>query len=679
MPFQPCTGVLFELKGQKFRIEKPLGANVYFCRNIVNAQDVRTLTSVDFTFLIGRQELKLLSAKAAPKLAISDFSQLREEDRKEAIKKYTYLTDLTECIRANGAKLQTVKDSIRATAEKIKDQTPPNVATIYRLKKKFISSGHDIRVLVPNHAAKGDKQQKLEFEVHLIVEEEIKNSFAKSRFVTVNDLHSRIEIQVLNRNVFRNTNGLAPLKTPHISTIRSRLKRLNPYNLIESRYGKAVAEKIYGFIGKKTQPTRPLEICQTDHTVLDLFVLSRKNNLPIGGRPVITILKDIFSRSVCGFHVGFDPAGYLSVMYCLHHAISPKEYIAKTYPRSVVNPWLCHGIPEVLITDNAMEFINRSLEDACYQLNIKLIQAPRGEPEFKGEIERFIQSQNTLLLHSIPGATYSDNKNELLKYGYNPETAAVIYDDDLIEILHIFYSDIFHQRPHKGLQNRKPSSVWEEGVKEHSLILPSSDVDLLVTLGRIESRTLTRLGIEWQGLIYNSPELTPLRIREKGNEVNFKYDPAEISKINVYDRTRDTYISVPALDQQNTVGVSLWEHRVVLRVAKENSKKVDSAALAAARMRIQGVISRCIEKATVRSQRAVARYSGVRFASTKLNETSPPVGLKIDPPVESEMLENVSVPASMSTEVQPISHVEDHAINTDSATLQVFATEFDAD
>ncbi|MDD1443470.1 Mu transposase C-terminal domain-containing protein, partial [Dolichospermum sp. ST_sed3] len=395
---------------------------------------------------------------------------------------------------------------------------------------------------------------------------------------------------------------------------RNWVKKLNSYDLIQSRYGKEAAERIYRFIGHKEEPTRPLELCQTDHTILDLFVLDREKNTPMG-RPTITVMMDVFSRCVCGFYLGFDPAGYLPVMYCLHHAISPKNYVIKIYP-DIENLWNCYGVPEVLVVDNGPEFISKSLEDACYQMNTKLIFAPPREPQFKGVIERFFGTQNTSFLHSIPGATFSDKrsrKDQLLKYGYDPEKDAAIYLDDLTKLLHIFYLDYYHQKPHKGLNNRIPAKVWEEGVLKHPIAVPPSTNDLRALLGGIEERKLTRLGIEWQGLIYNSHELNPMRVRILGQKVTLKYDPSDISAIFVYDKTMGEYIRVTALDQKYTYKLSLWEHRVILRNAKEDSSKVDAGALARAKVKIQKIIAQRFSKAKTTSRKKVARFENQRF------------------------------------------------------------------
>jgi hypothetical protein len=121
-----------------------------------------------------------------------------------------------------------------------------------------------------------------------------------------------------------------------------------------------------------------------------------------------------------------------------------------------------------------------------------------------------------------------------------------------------------------------------------------------------------------------------MRIREKGKEVTFKFNPSDISAIFVFDKTLNNYIRVPALNQNITKGVSLWEHRVVLRNAKEDSKKVDSAALAIANKKIQDIISKRFSKATTTSRKKVSRFNNERFTPPITDKTGNTAGLSID-------------------------------------------------
>ena len=67
-----ATGLEFELRGQKYRIEKMLEPNLAEARNFTNSHDVLTLTSNDFIVLVSRGALKFLnhSGKTAPFIQI---------------------------------------------------------------------------------------------------------------------------------------------------------------------------------------------------------------------------------------------------------------------------------------------------------------------------------------------------------------------------------------------------------------------------------------------------------------------------------------------------------------------------------------------------------------------------------------------------------------------------------
>ncbi|MDR3736464.1 MAG: hypothetical protein P4L10_13130 [Acidobacteriaceae bacterium] len=50
-----------------------------------------------------------------------------------------------------------------------------------------------------------------------------------------------------------------------------------------------------------------------------------------------------------------------------------------------------------LVLDNGLEFHSESLEQVCYSPGIEMHYSARREPWFKGKIERFFGSLNTLL------------------------------------------------------------------------------------------------------------------------------------------------------------------------------------------------------------------------------------------------------------------------------------------
>ncbi len=117
--------------------------------------------------------------------------------------------------------------------------------------------------------------------------------------------------------------------------------------------------------------------------------------------------------------------------------------------------------------------------------------------------------------------------------------------------------------------------------------MPSSDDTLKVLLGDIEERTISRKGIEFYYLFYNSDRLQTLRDRYEANDfrrsnkirskekAKFKYNRNDISVIHVFDPQTREYLAVPAINQNYTQNLSLAQHKIIYRYAlktRKNSK-----------------------------------------------------------------------------------------------------------
>jgi putative transposase len=107
----------------------------------------------------------------------------------------------------------------------------------------------------------------------------------------------------------------------------------------------------------------------------------------------------------------------------------------------------------------------------------------------------------------------------------------------------------------------------------------------------VDHRVISPSGIELFGLYYNDPCLSALRGGKKGEKFKVKYDPTDISLLHVYDSRSNRYLPVPAVDQDYTKGLTLWQHRVIKREARANVKDyVDIVDLCLAKDRIQKMV-----------------------------------------------------------------------------------------
>src|SRR6266542_6004864 len=107
-------------------------------------------------------------------------------------------------------------------------------------------------------------------------------------------------------------------------------------------------------------------------------------------------------------------------------------------------------------------------------------------------------------------------------------------------------------------------------------------------------RAISPSGIELFTLRYNSPELAALRLNlKKGEKVALKYDPQDISIIYVHDHFEDRTIEVPALNQEYTRKLTIWQHHVIRKYARLAVQDcVDLEALCRAKEKIQQIVER---------------------------------------------------------------------------------------
>jgi putative transposase len=106
-------------------------------------------------------------------------------------------------------------------------------------------------------------------------------------------------------------------------------------------------------------------------------------------------------------------------------------------------------------------------------------------------------------------------------------------------------------------------------------------------VGSITTRKVTRRGVEFEDLLYNSSELARLRSSVQSTQkATVKYDPTDLSRIYVLDPTTHQFLEVPALSLEYTKGLTLWQHQVVKQLARQEASTVDIVALSLAKEKI---------------------------------------------------------------------------------------------
>jgi len=619
-------GMTFKQQGRILLIERCLPDGTLAVKDLLSG-DATWRTQGELVNALFERKLELLgddnwSANLTAhldKVCVGDLSELAEEDplRLEAIRRRRYV----ERIRSEapiGAGKEYLTELIRSVGEQIGDAKPPSSRTVRRWLSIYMRAGEDIRALMPGMRARGNRHSKItgkkmeryageDYEkarfVDGLIDQVIKTRYLSAERPTVASIYENLRVRISDENQFRAAGDHLPI--PNISSLYRRIRTLDPYDVDGARHGRRYADNKHRAKGQGPRPAHPLERVECDHTRIDLMVVDAETRLPLG-RPWLTAMLDIYSMMVMGVYLSFHAPGYLSVMQCMRHAIRPKGYVKDVYP-AIEHDWPAYGLPELLVVDNGKEFHSRDLDDACLQLGIKVQHAPPYCPWYKGAMERWFGTQNTRLLHELPGTTFSDIFD---RGDYDPQKHAVISLDALLELVHSWIVDLYHMHVQRGAGDI-PYRRWNEAIVEWPPNLPRRDKDLDVLTGPIEWRQIRPAGIELFCLRYNCPELTLIRHSLKdGEKVKLKYDPMDLSMIRVYDAEQRDYIEVPALDQAYTRGLSLHQHDIIKKYARRMiSDNLDVPALCRARKRIEEIVAR----ERIMQKRLSGRQKAARF------------------------------------------------------------------
>jgi putative transposase len=508
-----------------------------------------------------------------------------------------------------------LEDTIDHAWKKLKSpKTPPGYVSVYRWKRRFLKSKGDIRALVANASSKGNRETRYPAAVVGLCEQSISAKYLSRVRNTIQQTLEDAMRRVKQENDLRPVCDALPIPTRRL--IARMIANIPAFDKHSARYGHDAAVREFRSVQEHSVAQAPLERAEIDHTLLDLMVVDDQSGLPLG-RPSVTACIDSYTRCILGIYIGFNPPSYQSVAACLKDCFLPKVNLKQEYP-GIVNEWPAYGVMRNLVVDGGLEFYSASLEQVCLSLNINWIAAPRRTAWFKGKIERFLGTMNRAVAHGVPGTTFSDIFE---KGDYNPANHAVITLATLRKVVRMWIADVYHQQVHRSLQTT-PAKMWTSSIRPENIRLPDETTQLDVVMGRVESRTLTHKGIEFEGLFYNSPELTELRRREGANlAVEIRINESDIRSIFVLSPKTSKAYSVPALNQDYAAGISLWQHKVIRNYQRQHSD-IDRGVKGW--LQAKGEIARLIEESLrlkrIRTHKRIARY---REASEQMSSAGP--------------------------------------------------------
>lgn len=407
-----------------------------------------------------------------------------------------------------------------------------SLSTINRVITSFEESGNTMSFLLPK---KQVRRSRIKENVRKIILDCINKDFANPHRKNIRTLHEQMKVEWYRINLDRE-------KFPTYQTVCNYVHKYgHELELEKKRLGNKEYHKRYGAVFNGVPTTYPLERVEIDHTVIDLKVYvenkyGEKDFLI--GKPVLTVIKDHFTKSFLGYYLTFDAPNTEISIKCLKHAMQRKPI---KYPE-IGEAWIQYGRIKEIVMDNGSEFKSKKFAQICLENGINLIYSSAYEPWLKGTVESAFNNISTLL-DRLPSKIRKD-----IIVGQKVEDTIISFQN-LDFLLNLWIIKDYHYKYNDNTKNTA-NNLWVNYFKDEKLL----DAELEVVnfeLMDVETkfRQLSRKGIVIDNVRYNSNELNDLFKRNKKfnyltMEAKININSDDVSYIYVYDELNGNFLKV---------------------------------------------------------------------------------------------------------------------------------------
>lgn len=274
----------------------------------------------------------------------------------------------------------------------------------------------------------------------------------------------------------------------------------------------------------------PGEEVQIDSTPLDLYVDDGEGNI---GRPTLTIMLDVATRSILAFSLNVGAAKGVDHAFLLAQALTPRQIRPGHEDRWQATqhrmPWVeliqedereqldktrVFIYPLTIRTDLGNDFAGTVFEAAARKFGINLSRSNPGTPTDKAHVERAFLTIKTLFVQHLPGFTGGSVETR----GASPDKDDVIDVFLLDDLLDEWITRVYQNRPHSGLTDPyrptvtlTPNEAYRAMYPLNGKLMPPIEAHDYIALLPVTERKITAQGIQLHNRVYNSPELQALR------------------------------------------------------------------------------------------------------------------------------------------------------------------------
>jgi putative transposase len=397
----------------------------------------------------------------------------------------------------------------------------------------------------------------------------------------------------------------AQIVGPSLSTVTRALKsNVSPYDLAVAQFGKARADRM--FEPSSRRPVIDFSGGASEFDDLDTKVFCIDERSGLGwGRPWLTQGADQTSSYPVGCSMDEKPRSAQSAVSSLVHSIGAKNMA--DYGAELAHlKWVAHGYPTLVLFDNALYNNHRIVT-----LNADVADTAWAQP-FQPRQKRVIEYLNgqtvTDFLANEPGYRGALDDPEALAHGLK----TALWGINLFRRRHLqWLIGVYSNRPMKdGLTPLQ--KYLEEGLVKFRCRIPP-DVRRLRSLRLMHYPDKVLWGpngIRTMGLTFQDVEQYRHFIKRSGGsmKVSAGIDPEDLTVLRVSIPDSDYSLAIPCLQQDYVAGLTLYQHRLVLKMCKQLKKSNPSLAdMYKAREDLKKMTQQLIRSGQVRERRAGAR------------------------------------------------------------------------
>ncbi|MEH2468774.1 putative transposase [Nitrobacteraceae bacterium AZCC 2161] len=391
-------------------------------------------------------------------------------------------------------------------------------------------SGERIEAFRPGYDRCGNRAQ-----LPVIVTETIDRcvrDFPASNKFNMNHIYESIEADLDVLNASRSERDQLYVSP---TAVRRRIHKIDPFIFDAGRSGLDRAIRKYSPVGIGLSVYVPMERVEMDDWEMDLQSLLAKTE---AWRQMSRAQKDAVTRERCTVTVGIDNATRCIVGYHLS-ALPPGSQNSKAALRTTMldksalaklggckSDWPMFGPVHSLATDGGPAFNGKDFEEVVRLSTIDRVM-PNQDPRMRGTIEAFFRYFKRVCRY-FAGQTFA---NTVERGDYPAEKMASATFEAILQHSIRFIVDIYHHRPHRGLEGRTPYEMWKRLTANGVGVV--SSLQLTRAFSYKDARVIDKHGITSLALSYNSIPLALLGARTGRQLVPFFVNPLDLGEILV--------------------------------------------------------------------------------------------------------------------------------------------------